>query len=136
MTAEKKRVPVAGVPAGALPSAGLGLAQRCVDALSEKKAEDVEVFFLGEKSPIADYFVVATGTSDPHLRALRIALEKVIHEVVPAANVRVQNEPGSGWCVVDAFDVVVHLFLRERRETYALEDLWKDGERILLARGD
>lgn len=114
------------------PSAGIGLVKRCVAALEEKKASAIEVIYLGEKSPVTDYYVIATGTSDPHLRALRIELEKAIHEVVPAGQVRIQNEPNSGWCVVDAFDVVVHIFSEEQRKNYALEELWKDGEKIEL----
>lgn len=114
------------------PSAGIGLVKRCVAALEEKKASAIEVIYLGEKSPVTDYYVIATGTSDPHLRALRIELEKAIHEVVPAGQVRIQNEPNSGWCVVDAFDVVVHIFSEEQRKNYALEELWRDGEKIEL----
>lgn len=114
------------------PSAGIGLVKRCVAALEEKKASAIEVIYLGEKSSVTDYYVIATGTSDPHLRALRIELEKAIHEVVPAGQVRIQNEPNSGWCVVDAFDVVVHIFSEEQRKNYALEELWKDGEKIEL----
>lgn len=109
------------------------MVKRCVAALEEKKASAIEVIYLGEKSPVTDYYVIATGTSDPHLRALRIELEKAIHEVVPAGQVRIQNEPNSGWCVVDAFDVVVHIFSEEQRKNYALEELWQDGERISLA---
>ena len=132
-TAKRKSAPKKKAPdAAENPSSGLGLVRRCVAALEEKKASGVEVIFLGEKSPVADYYVIATGTSDPHLRALRIELEKAIGEVVPAAHVRVQNEPNSGWCVVDAFDVVVHIFSEEQRRIYALEDLWRDGERIKI----
>ncbi len=132
--AATKKTAVAKKPAAAteIPSAGLGLVRRCVAALEEKKASAIEVFFLGEKSPVTDYCVIATGTSDPHLRALRIELEKAIEEVVPAGQVRVQNEPNSGWCVVDAFDVVVHIFSEAQRKNYALEDLWKNGERVQL----
>lgn len=137
-TVAKKSVP-AKKPAAAKksavpenPSAGLGLVRRCVAALEEKKAAAIEVIFLGEKSPVTDYCVIATGTSDPHLRALRIELEKAIEEVVPAGHVRVQNEPNSGWCVVDAFDVVVHIFSEAQRKNYALEELWKNGERVQL----
>lgn len=133
-TAAKKKAPARrkkDAPAEN-PAAGIGLVRRCVAALEEKKAANIEVIFLGEKSPVTDYFVIATGTSDPHLRALRIELEKAVRDVVPAAYVRVQNEPNSGWCVVDAFDVVVHIFSEDRRRTYALEELWKDGERIEL----
>ena len=115
------------------PSVGIGLVKRCVAALEEKKASAIEVIYLGEKSPVTDYYVIATGTSDPHLRALRIELEKAIHEVVPAGQVRIQNEPNSGWCVVDAFDVVVHIFSEEQRKNYALEGGGRGGERIKLA---
>lgn len=114
------------------PSAGIGLVRRCVAALEEKKASDISVFFLGEKSPVTDFCVIATGTSDPHLRSLRIALEKAVEEVVPAGRIRIQNEPGSGWCVVDAFDVVVHIFSEAQRKNYDLESLWKDGDRIVI----
>lgn len=132
--ATPKKKPAVKKPAAPteIPSAGLGLVRRCVAALEEKKAAAIEVFFLGEKSPVTDYCVIATGTSDPHLRALRIELEKAIEEVVPAGQVRVQNEPNSGWCVVDAFDVVVHIFSEAQRKNYALEDLWKNGERVQL----
>lgn len=114
------------------PTSGIGLVKLCVAALDDKKATGIEVIYLGEKSPVTDYYVIATGTSDPHLRALRIALEKAIHEVVPASQIRIQNEPNSGWCVVDAFDVVVHIFSEEQRQNYALEELWAEGERITL----
>ena len=133
-TATKKATTKKKTPAAVEnPSAGIGLVKRCVAALEEKKASAIEVIYLGEKSPVTDYYVIATGTSDPHLRALRIELEKAIHEVVPAGQVRIQNEPNSGWCVVDAFDVVVHIFSEEQRKNYALEELWQDGERISLA---
>ena len=127
--AAKKKAPVVKEN----PSVGIGLVKRCVAALEEKKASAIEVIYLGEKSPVTDYYVIATGTSDPHLRALRIELEKAIHEVVPTGQVRIQNEPNSGWCVVDAFDVVVHIFSEEQRKNYALEELWKDGEHVNLA---
>jgi len=110
----------------------MALVRHCVAALEEKKAANIEVFFLGEKSPVTDFCVIATGTSDPHLRSLRIALEKAISEFAPAGKIRVQNEPGSGWCVVDAFDVVVHIFSEAQRKNYDLESLWKNGERVVI----
>lgn len=119
-------------PEQKFPVAGLELVRRCVAALEEKKAVETEVFFLGEKSPVTNFCVIATGTSDPHLRALRIALEKAIEDFDPEQRVRVQNEPNSGWCVVDAFDVVVHIFSAAQRANYALEELWSVGERVEL----
>lgn len=111
---------------------GMDLVLRCVAALEEKKARDVEVIRVGESSSVTDYYVLATGTSDPHLRSIRIELEKAIDAVVPEGTVRIQNEPGSGWCVVDAFDVVVHVFAAEQRARYNLEELYASGEKISL----
>ncbi|MGN0884792.1 MAG: ribosome silencing factor [Candidatus Spyradosoma sp.] len=111
---------------------GMDLVRRCVAALEEKKARDVEVIRVGESSSVTDYYVLATGTSDPHLRSIRIELEKAIDAVVPEGTVRIQNEPGSGWCVVDAFDVVVHVFAAEQRARYNLEELYASGEKISL----
>lgn len=138
----KKTVPVAKKPAvpakkkprvpAEKPGWGIDLVRRCVGALDDKKAASIEVIYVGEDSSITDYFVIATGTSDPHLRALRVELEKAIYAVVPAGRVRVQNEPNSGWCVVDAFDVVVHVLSAEQRANYNLEKLYAAGKKIPL----
>lgn len=130
--AGRRRKAESAVPAVEDASAGIGLVKCCVAALEEKKADAIKVFFLGEKSPVADYCVIATGTSDPHLRALRTELEKAIRAAAPSVRVRIQNEPGSGWCVVDAFDVVVHVFSREQREKYALDEFFAQGEPVEL----
>lgn len=111
---------------------GMDLVRRCLVALEEKKARDIEVTRVGETSSVTDYYVLATGTSDPHLRSIRIELEKAIDAVVPEGSVRIQNEAGSGWCVVDAFDVVVHVFAAEQRARYNLEELYASGEKIDL----
>lgn len=109
---------------------GMDLVRRCVEALENKKARDIEVIHVGANSSVTDYYVIATGTSDPHLRSIRIELEKVIDGADPSGTVRVQNEPNSGWCVVDAFDVVVHVFSAEQRALYNLEELYAAGEKI------
>lgn len=99
--------------------------------LEDKKAEDVKVLDVSAQSSITDYLVLGTGTSEPHLRALRVELEKVIDQ----AGVRIvgmDTEQGSGWLVVDAFDIMVHVFTRENRTKYALENLWKDAEALPL----
>ncbi len=111
----------------------LEIAKLAVKALDDKKAEELHVLHVSRQSSITDYLVVATGTSEPHLRALRVELEKVLD----AAKVRIlgmDTEQGSGWLVVDAFDVMVHLFTKQTREVYRLEQLWKDAEEISVAR--
>lgn len=101
----------------------------CCRALDEKKAGDLQVLDVSAQSSITDYLVLATGTSDPHLRALRIELEKALD----AAGVRIvgiDTGQASGWTVVDAFEVMVHIFTPENRAKYRLDSLWKDAAEI------
>lgn len=99
-------------------------------ALSDKKAEDIVVLHLGEYSSIAEYFVIATGNSEPQLRAIARNVHADLREADSATPARMFYEPESGWALVDGFDVVVHAFTEEMREFYKLEELWKDAERI------
>ena len=102
-----------------------------VKALDEKKAVDLRVLQLGQLSSVADFLVVATGYSEPHLRALRIELERVVEAA--GSKTRTEAHKDSGWSVVDAFDVVFHLFRDDTRRSYGLESLWKDGLDIPVA---
>jgi ribosome-associated protein len=100
-----------------------------VQTLDGKKAEDLQVLDVREQSSITDFLVLATGTSEPHLRALRIELEKALDGArVPI--IGMENTQGSGWTVFDGFEIMVHLFTTENRAKYRLELLWKDAEEI------
>jgi ribosome-associated protein len=101
------------------------------NSLLDKKAEDLKLLYFGENSPLTDCFLIATGTSDPHLKALRDNLEKALKENSVQTLSRERFKPG-GWLILDAIDFVVHLFSQEQRENYALEHLWKDAEEISL----
>ena len=103
----------------------------CCRALEDKKAENVKVLYLGEKSSITDYFIIATGNSHPHLKAMRAALEEAL-ENLHVDIFGIDAEPRSGWLVVDAYDFMVHLFIPEMRDNYRLESLWKDAEEMLF----
>ena len=114
-------------------SPALNLLKLIVKALDDKKAEALCVLDVSQQSSITDYLVLATGTSEPHLRALRVELEKVID----AQKVRILGmDTGreSGWLVIDAFDVMVHLFTPENRDKYRMESLWKDATELSLAK--
>lgn len=107
----------------------LELVRTCCRVLDDKKASALTVLDVSEQSSITDYLILATATSEPHLRALRIELEKTFD----AANVRLVGEETaqeSGWLVLDAFDVMVHLFLQSQRERFALERLWRDAVEV------
>ena len=96
------------------------------EALLDKKAMDLKLLYFGDTSPLTDCFVIATGTSNPHLKALRNNVEKTLKEHGIELFSRDRFQP-SGWLVLDAIDFVVHLFSKEQRENYALENLWKDA---------
>ncbi|HSY53289.1 MAG TPA: ribosome silencing factor [Opitutaceae bacterium] len=113
----------------AKPTAAIKLAQLCCRALDEKKAEDLRVLDVSTQSSITDCLILATGTSEPHLRALRVELEKVL-DGAQARILGIESAQESGWTVVDAFDVMVHLFTRETRARFALENLWKDAAEV------
>jgi ribosome-associated protein len=108
------------------------LLRNLITALEDKKADQLTVLHVGGVSDITDYLVLATGNSEPHLRALRIEAEKVLD----AAKIKIagmeQGGFGSGWTVVDAYQIMVHFFTAEQRGNYALEKLWKDAPEVNL----
>jgi ribosome-associated protein len=109
------------------------LLKRCCAGLLEKKAEEVYVLNVSAQSSITDYLVIATGTSEPHRRALRIELERILDETHTHV-VGVETTEESGWTVVDAFDLMIHIFSPEQRARYRLENLWRDSEEVPLER--
>jgi ribosome-associated protein len=114
------------------PAPPPALLSTIVRALDGKKAGDLRVLEVAAQSSITDYLVLATGTSEPHLRALRVELEKAI-DATAAPIAGMESSPGSGWLVVDAYQVMVHLFLEEQRGQYRLEQLWKDAIDVPVA---
>ena len=103
--------------------------QVACQALLDKKAENLKLLYFGDESPLTDCFIIATGTSDPHLKALRNNLEVVLKENHIETLSKDRFQPG-GWLVLDAIDFVVHLFSEEQRDNYALEQLWKDADQL------
>jgi len=114
-------------------SATLDLVKLCCRTLDDKKAGDLAVLDVSATSSITDYLILATATSEPHLRALRVELEKALdHAHVKIVGMETAQE--SGWMVIDAFDVMVHLFLPATRERYGLERLWRDAAEVSVAK--
>lgn len=114
------------------PAITLELVRKCTRALDDKKAGNLRVLDVHEQSSITDYLIVATGTSDPHLRALRVEAEKVL-DAAGAHIVGMDAQRESGWMVIDAFDVMIHLFTEQTRDNYSLEKLWKDAKDVDVA---
>ncbi len=107
----------------------LELVRICYRVLEEKKAGEIAVLDVSEQSSITDFLVLATATSEPHLRALRVELEKAL-DAGHVHLVGMETAQESGWMVIDAFDVMIHLFLAEPRERYGLERLWRDAKEV------
>ncbi len=103
--------------------------KKIVKTLDTKKAEDIEVIGIKDLTIIADYFVIATGTSTTHTKSLADEVEFQLKEVgiVPT---RTEGYNGSNWILLDYSDIVVHIFYKETREYYSLERLWSDGEKV------
>lgn len=114
-------------------SATFELVQLCCRVLDDKKAGNLTVLDVSAQSSITDYLVLATATSEPHLRALRVELEKAL-DSNHVRLVGMETAQESGWLVIDAFDVMVHLFLAETRERYGLERLWRDASEVPMSR--
>lgn len=107
----------------------LKLARLCCRALDAKKAGDLRVIDVSGLSSITNYLVIATATSQPHVRALRVELEKAL-DSSQTQIVGIESAGEGGWTVMDAFDVMVHIFTAETRARYKLENLWRDGDDV------
>ncbi len=99
--------------------------------LDDKKAGDLRIIDVRGLSSITDYIVIATGLADTHLRAMRIEVEKVL-DAAGAKISGMDTNQQSGWLVVDAYQIMVHLFTSEARGRYGLEQLWRDGRELRL----
>lgn len=94
-------------------------------ALDEHKAEDISTVDLAGKSPMADYMVVATGRSQRQVQALADYVARAIKETVGAP--KIEGLTQGDWVLLDAGDVLVHLFRPEVREFYNIEAMWSTG---------
>jgi ribosome-associated protein len=106
------------------------LALLCRKLADDKKAENITVLDVREVSSVTDYFVIASGTSEPHLRAIVDEITDRIredHDVRPRA---IDGAFHTAWVVLDYFDVIVHVMRHDVRERYDLETLWGDAPRV------
>lgn len=92
--------------------------------LSEKKADEVEVIDLQDRTLIADYFVICSGTSNTHIKAIADGL-LTDGRKEGLKKQHVEGYTQARWVLVDYGDIVVHIFAREEREFYDIESLWK-----------
>jgi ribosome-associated protein len=108
------------------------LARFIAHAAADKKAEDVVAIDLRGISSFTDFFVICSGTSEPHLKAIAGEIHERAKKEHGAKPMAVDGYPVSQWIVADYTDVVVHIFNAEKRAFYSLEDLWSDAPRLKL----
>ncbi|HLI26005.1 MAG TPA: ribosome silencing factor [Chloroflexota bacterium] len=109
----------------------LVLAHKIVDVAADRQASDIVLLDLRQLSPLTDYFVIASGSSERQLEALD---RNIVDEVFEALRVRPRQREGtavSGWVLLDYGDVVVHLFGLAEREYYRLEELWAQAPTLV-----
>ncbi|HEY8423273.1 MAG TPA: ribosome silencing factor [Clostridia bacterium] len=100
--------------------------------LSSKKAKDITIINVNHLTVIADYFIIASGTSTTAVKSLAQELEKNLLENHNRAPLRMEGVREGRWVAMDYGDVIAHIFYEDTRKFYQLERLWTDGENVEL----
>ena len=106
------------------------LALRCRELADNKKAENLVILDMRKVSSVADFFLVCTGSSEPHLRAVVDEITEKLREEFALRPRAVDGALQTGWVVLDYFDVIVHVMRADLRDRYDLEGLWGDAARL------
>lgn len=108
----------------------MDLAQRIADLLSDRQAEDIVLMDISKASSFTDTFVIATADNPRQMNALIESLDVDLRDdgIRPR---RTEGTPDSGWVLIDFGDAIVHLFSREQRAYYKLEELWAQGVSVV-----
>ncbi|SNR43053.1 MULTISPECIES: ribosome silencing factor [Hymenobacter] len=105
------------------------LADVVVRGMQEKKAADIVVLNLKDlKNAVADYFIICSASSDTQIDAIARSVEEEVEKLTGQNPWQTEGRMHREWVLLDYVDVVVHIFLRDRRQFYALEELWGDAE--------
>ena len=100
-----------------------------IDALEDKKAENIQIIDISEVSTIADYFIITNGTNTSQLQALSDHVEeKLSKNGIYPKNIEGYNT--ANWILMDYSDILVHIFDKESRGFYDLERIWRDGKAV------
>ena len=107
----------------------LEVAELAVKVLDGKKARDIRVLETRDITVLADYFIICTAGSTTQIKTLADAVDKELKEK-GELTLRTEGYRGGGWVLVDFGSVIVHLFLKEIRDFYSLERLWRDAREL------
>lgn len=107
----------------------LVMARLAIEALEDKKAEDIKTIDISEVSVLADYFIIANGTNSSQIQALADGVEERLGKAGYPAR-QVEGYQNANWVLLDFGDVIVHVFDSRNRLLYDLERIWRDGKEI------
>lgn len=100
-----------------------------IQALEDKKAEDIRIIDISEVSVLADYFIIASGSNRSQIQAMTDNVDEVLGRA-GAARRQIEGYESAGWVLMDYSDIIVHIFDQENRLFYDLERIWRDGKSI------
>ncbi len=109
------------------------MALLCRELADNRKAENVVILDVCKLSSVTDYFVLASGSSQPHLRAIEDEITSKLRDEYDIRPRAVDGSVAGAWIVLDFFDVIVHIMRNDVRERYDLEGLWGDAAKLTKA---
>lgn len=105
------------------------LSKIIIKGMEEKKATDIVVMDLRKiKNTVTDFFVICSGNSDTQVEAISKSIEEEVHKAGDTPAWRVEGKSNGQWILMDYVNVVAHIFLKDKREFYGLEELWGDAK--------
>ena len=111
----------------------LVLARLAAQAMDEKKADDIRILDLRKvHGAPAEFFVIASGNVPSHVSALSDTVHEVVKKATGLNPHKVEGYMNAEWILMDYFDVVVHIFQKDKRAFYRLDELWSDGEEVSI----
>lgn len=111
----------------------LVLARLAAQAMDEKKADDIRILDLRKvHGAPAEFFVIASGNVPSHVSALSDTVHEVVKKATGLNPHKVEGYMNAEWILMDYFDVVIHIFQKDKRAFYRLDELWSDGEEVSI----
>ena len=99
-------------------------------ALADKRGKDIVSLYVREKTDLCDYFLIASGSNAPQIRAMGERVEELVERELGLVPTRTEGVRDGRWAVIDYGDVIVHIFNDETRLFYHLERLWQTGKNL------
>ncbi|MBO7523919.1 MAG: ribosome silencing factor, partial [Verrucomicrobia bacterium] len=108
------------------------LALACVKFAENRKAENITVLDVRGVTSVTDFFVICSGSSEPHLKAIINEIREKVFETYHVHPTSMDGMVGTSWVVLDYYDVIIHVMRSDTRERYDLENFWGDAKRYTV----